>query len=120
KRVAIMAVLALAIAAVAVPLVGMRVRAAGSSASSRAMAPISKAMAAEAASVAPAPTAPAAVPQREAGRIKQDVAEGLFGRTRKGTDLRKVSEMIANRIKGGGGPINPQAGEPATVMNTQS
>src|SRR6185295_1562214 len=121
KRVAMMAVLALAIAAVAVPLVGLRARAASSSASSRAMAPISKAMAAESAMAAP--TATVTAPQREAGgSIRADVSDGLFGKTRKGTDFRKLNEMIANRIKGGGGGdgIQPHAGEPATIMNSQS
>jgi hypothetical protein len=121
KRVAIMAVLALAIAAVAVPLVGLRARAASGSAGVKAIAPLSKAMSAEAASVVPTATATTTAPQREVagGPIRSDVSEGLFGRTRKGTDLGKLNEKIANRIKGGDG-ISPQAGEPATVMNAQS
>jgi hypothetical protein len=123
KRTVMMAVLALAIAAVAVPLVGLRARAASGTAGSGAMAS-SKAIAAEVATAMPSAAVTATVPQREVagGPLRADVRESVFGRTRKDVDLRSLNERIANRIKGGGGSdaITTQAGEPATIMNSQS
>ena len=121
KRAVLMAVLVLAVAAVAVPLVGLRARAASGSAKSRTVAPNTRAEAAEATTVA----ASTAVQERRSqdpsgGRISREVMETLgMGRLPAGTDLAKVRDKIAKRIRGGG-EISPQAGEPATIMNSQS
>ena len=128
KRAVLMAALVLAVAAVAVPLVGLRARAAASgSASSKVMAPTPRAVVAG----ATAEAASTAVQEESSqgrsgrGRISSDVLEKL-GMTKlpAGTDMAKVGERIAKRIRGGGGSgageISPQAGEPATIMNSQS